>query len=260
MSTDPRARLLGNYEDGDVDPNGRSYLSTRADDPFTYRASSRVSVVNRQSGRLIHYRIHGVPTGFRPDWRECMARKGEIRVGLGSHSSREFQKVLEQISKDPRGTRLNNVTDPDDPYVYRLTDIHELKTLLGLYYELRGVPVDVKQHWRDVIHEEQAAERSGARYSWDDEDEDVFAAYYRAQAEKERQRSQRPQRKRPQQRIEVHYRALGLKRTATKEEAKRAYRRLARQLHPDVNPAPDAGERFVAITEAYQTLLVVLPD
>ncbi len=50
-----------------------------------------------------------------------------------------------------------------------------------------------------------------------------------------------------------HYRLLGVARDASAPEIRRAYRRLARRHHPDVNPADDAG-RFVAITGAYQIL------
>ncbi len=50
-----------------------------------------------------------------------------------------------------------------------------------------------------------------------------------------------------------HYRTLGIARNASTREIRRAYRRLVRQHHPDVNPASDAG-RFVAITDAYQIL------
>ncbi|WP_294181406.1 molecular chaperone DnaJ [uncultured Schumannella sp.] len=51
-----------------------------------------------------------------------------------------------------------------------------------------------------------------------------------------------------------HYEVLGLERTATPEEIKKAYRRLARELHPDVNPSEDAAERFKLVTHAYDVL------
>jgi molecular chaperone DnaJ len=51
-----------------------------------------------------------------------------------------------------------------------------------------------------------------------------------------------------------HYEALGIDRTATAEEIKKAYRKLARELHPDVNPSADASERFKQITHAYDVL------
>ena len=49
-----------------------------------------------------------------------------------------------------------------------------------------------------------------------------------------------------------HYDVLGVSRDATPEEIKRAYRKLARELHPDVNP--DAEERFKEVTTAYEVL------
>lgn len=49
-----------------------------------------------------------------------------------------------------------------------------------------------------------------------------------------------------------HYQVLGVKRDATPEEIKRAYRKLARELHPDVNP--EEGERFKEVTAAYEVL------
>jgi molecular chaperone DnaJ len=49
-----------------------------------------------------------------------------------------------------------------------------------------------------------------------------------------------------------YYAILGVSRTATPEEIKKAYRRLARQLHPDVNPAEE--ERFKEVTAAYEVL------
>lgn len=51
-----------------------------------------------------------------------------------------------------------------------------------------------------------------------------------------------------------YYEILGLKRGATPDEIKRAYRKLARQLHPDVNKASDAAERFAEVQEAYDVL------
>lgn len=50
------------------------------------------------------------------------------------------------------------------------------------------------------------------------------------------------------------YDALGLSRGATGEEIQRAYRKLARQYHPDVNKSPDAENRFKEISEAYDVL------
>ena len=50
-----------------------------------------------------------------------------------------------------------------------------------------------------------------------------------------------------------HYRTLGVARDASTREIRRAYRRLARRHHPDVNPADDTRP-FVAIAGAYQVL------
>ncbi|HYT09739.1 MAG TPA: molecular chaperone DnaJ [Mycobacteriales bacterium] len=51
-----------------------------------------------------------------------------------------------------------------------------------------------------------------------------------------------------------YYGVLGVRRDATGEEIKRAYRRIARELHPDVNPDPAAQERFKEVTAAYEVL------
>jgi molecular chaperone DnaJ len=51
-----------------------------------------------------------------------------------------------------------------------------------------------------------------------------------------------------------HYEALGVTRDATEDQIKKAYRRLARELHPDVNDAPEAQERFKTVTHAYEVL------
>src|SRR5438445_7988059 len=51
-----------------------------------------------------------------------------------------------------------------------------------------------------------------------------------------------------------HCQTLGVARTATEKEIKSAYRRLARQYHPDVNKDPKATDRFKLINEAYEVL------
>jgi len=50
------------------------------------------------------------------------------------------------------------------------------------------------------------------------------------------------------------YQVLGIGREATLEEVKRAYRRLARQYHPDVNGSPGATDKFREVQEAYEVL------
>nr|CDJ86208.1 Heat shock protein DnaJ domain containing protein [Haemonchus contortus] len=50
------------------------------------------------------------------------------------------------------------------------------------------------------------------------------------------------------------YATLGISRKATAKEIKRAYKQLAKEWHPDKNTAPEAQERFVAISRAYELL------
>jgi curved DNA-binding protein len=51
-----------------------------------------------------------------------------------------------------------------------------------------------------------------------------------------------------------YYAVLGVDRKASSDEIKKAYRRLARKFHPDVNADPDAEDRFKEVGEAYEVL------
>jgi len=51
-----------------------------------------------------------------------------------------------------------------------------------------------------------------------------------------------------------HYETLGVQRNASSEEIKKAYRKLAREFHPDVNPSEQAQEKFKSVTHAYEVL------
>ena len=51
-----------------------------------------------------------------------------------------------------------------------------------------------------------------------------------------------------------YYEVLGLSKGASEDEIKKAYRKLAKQYHPDINKAPDAEAKFKEINEAYEVL------
>ena len=51
-----------------------------------------------------------------------------------------------------------------------------------------------------------------------------------------------------------YYKTLGIERTASQDEVKQAYRRLARKYHPDVNKDPEAETKFKEVGEAYEVL------
>jgi molecular chaperone DnaJ len=51
-----------------------------------------------------------------------------------------------------------------------------------------------------------------------------------------------------------YYKVLGVSNTASKEEVKRAYKKLARQFHPDANKGKEAEQRFKEISEAHSVL------
>jgi len=51
-----------------------------------------------------------------------------------------------------------------------------------------------------------------------------------------------------------HYSVLGVAKSATPDEIKKAYRKLARELHPDISDDPASHERFKLVTHAYEVL------
>ncbi|MFM2049211.1 MAG: hypothetical protein RI955_1759, partial [Bacteroidota bacterium] len=49
-----------------------------------------------------------------------------------------------------------------------------------------------------------------------------------------------------------YYKILGITQSATIEQINKAYRNLAKQLHPDINPHPNAHQQFVLLNEAFE--------
>ena len=55
--------------------------------------------------------------------------------------------------------------------------------------------------------------------------------------------------------IADYYQILGLPANSSVEQIKKAYRQKARIYHPDINPSPDAKDKFITVTEAYEFLI-----
>src|SRR4030042_6943366 len=52
-----------------------------------------------------------------------------------------------------------------------------------------------------------------------------------------------------------YYQILGIPLNSSVNDIKKAYRQKARQYHPDINPAPEARDKFILVTEAYEFLI-----
>lgn len=55
--------------------------------------------------------------------------------------------------------------------------------------------------------------------------------------------------------MSVYHQILDVPESASIQEIKKAYRALALKFHPDKNPAPDAADQFIRVTEAYEILI-----
>ena len=51
-----------------------------------------------------------------------------------------------------------------------------------------------------------------------------------------------------------YYEVLGVNKNATDEELKKAYRKMAKKYHPDINKSPEATEMFQKVNSAYEFL------
>ncbi len=51
-----------------------------------------------------------------------------------------------------------------------------------------------------------------------------------------------------------YYKTLGVKQDATAADIKKAYRKLARQYHPDINTSADSSKKFKEVNEANEVL------
>ena len=55
--------------------------------------------------------------------------------------------------------------------------------------------------------------------------------------------------------LKKYYELLGITDSSSENEVRKAYRRMAMKFHPDKNPSPQANDRFIELTEAYEILL-----
>jgi hypothetical protein len=218
-------RLFARTSEWHYDPACEAYISgVRTNDPFFYQVSQVLQVVDDYTGLTIHYEMYGAVRGLRPDWLELMKAQRDVVIGRFINH------------EEPTGPFYGNAFDPDDPYVYRSAGVRRL-SLFGIgINDIIGYAVDLQEEFKQQL---QAA---GA---WSASDEAASRARLGVRV---------VSRSAPAD----LYAILGVSRGATRDEVKKAYRRLARELHPDVNAAPDAHHRFVRVKAAYEQLLVIV--